>query len=45
MAVAITASPSTSPHSANPLFEVRMILPRSYLAETRAKRAVAACRS
>jgi hypothetical protein len=35
MAVAITESPRTSPHSPKPLLEVRMTLPRSYLAEMR----------
>lgn len=45
MAVAITASPSTSPHSAKPLLEVRMTLPRSYRAEINANGAVVAARS
>ena len=35
-------SPRSSPHSPKPLFDVRMMLPRSYLAETRVKNAVAA---
>ena len=34
-----------SPHSPKPLLEVSMMLPRSYLAETRVKKAVAASRS
>ena len=41
----MTESPSSSPHSPKPLLEVRMMLPRSYLAETRVKKAVAAARS
>ena len=45
MAVAITVSPSSSPHSAKPLLDVRMMLPLSYLAEIRLKKAVAASRS
>ncbi len=45
MAVAITSSPSTSPQSANPLFEVRMMLPRSYRVEIKANKAVAPSRS
>ena len=41
----MTVSPSSSPHSPNPLLEVRMMLPRSYQAETSVKKAVAASRS
>ena len=41
MAVASTASPSTSPHSAKPLLEVRTMLPRSYRADTKANRVLA----
>ena len=41
----MTVSPSSSPHSPNPLLEVRMILPRSYLADTKVKKAVADSRS
>ena len=33
--------PSSSPHSPKPLFDVRMMLPRSYRADTRVKKAVA----
>ena len=44
-AEAMTVSPSSSPHSPNPLLEVRMILPRSYLADTKVKKAVADSRS
>ena len=45
MTAAITESPSSSPHSPNPLLEVRMMLSLSYLADTRVKKAVAAARS
>ena len=41
----MTVSPRSSPHSQKPLLEVRMILPPSYLADTRVNRAVAASRS
>ena len=41
----MTVSPSSSPHSPNPLLEVRMILPRPYLADTKVKKAVADSRS
>ena len=39
--MAITVSPSSSPQSAKPLFDVSMMLPFSYLADTRLKNAVA----
>jgi hypothetical protein len=45
MAVAMTASPSTSAQSAKALLDVNTTLPRSYLAEISAKSAVAARRS
>jgi hypothetical protein len=38
MAVAITESPRTSPHSPRPLLDVRMTLPRSYRMGMRANR-------
>jgi hypothetical protein len=41
----MTVSPRISPHSPKPLFEVRMMLPRSERAEMREKSAVAARRS
>ena len=37
----VTVSPSNSPQSAKPLFDVSIMLPRSYLADTRLKNAVA----
>ena len=40
-AVAITVSPSGSLQSAKTLFDVSMMLPLSYLADTRLKNAVA----
>ena len=42
---AITLSPSNSPRSPKPLLVVRMMLPRSYRADTRVKKAVADSRS
>ncbi len=41
IAVAITVSPSSSPQSAKPLFNVSMMLSFSHLADTRLKNAVA----
>ena len=38
----MTVSPRSSPHSPKPLLDVRMMLPLSYRAETRVKKAVAA---
>lgn len=37
MAIPITVSQSNSPQSAKPLFDVSVMLPRSYLADTRLK--------
>ena len=41
----MTVSPRSSPHSPKPLLDVRMMLPRSYRADTRVKKAVADSRA
>ena len=41
----MTVSPKSSSHSPKPLLDVRMMLPRSYLADTSVKKAVADSRS